>query len=170
MHRRDAHHMLALQMGNHRGVIDGLERLPGAVTAFHLRKLADTGDELVRAGWGMPWRARLLADEARRVEVRTTAEELTEQFHLVGWRAGGNPGSGSGTTGRGVASSAASSFRSASILAVAAVRCASIRSRSDSAFASSVTSRGPRSGGRDIRKLFVVGRFHGVRGNAPVAT
>lgn len=29
--------MLALQMGNHGGVIDRFERLPGAVTALHLR-------------------------------------------------------------------------------------------------------------------------------------
>jgi hypothetical protein len=81
----------ALQVGNHGGVIDGLERLPGTVTAFHLRELADTGHELVRAGWGIPWLARLLADEARGVEVLTTAEELTEQLHLIGRCAGGEP-------------------------------------------------------------------------------
>ncbi len=90
-HRIDAHHVLALQVGDHGGVIDGLERLSGAVTALHLRELADTGHELVRAGGGIPWLARLLADEARRVDVRTTAEELTEQLHLVGRRAGGEP-------------------------------------------------------------------------------
>src|ERR1700694_6041027 len=83
--------MPALQVGNHGGVIDGLERLPGAITAFHLRELADTGHELVRAGRGIPWLARLLADEARGVEVLTTAEERTEQLHLVGWGAGGEP-------------------------------------------------------------------------------
>ena len=81
--------MLALQVGNHRGVIDGLERLPGAVTALHFRELADPGHELVRTGRGIPRLARLLADEARGVNVRTTAEELAEQLDLVGRRAGG---------------------------------------------------------------------------------
>jgi len=66
LHRIDAHHMLALQVGEHGRVIDRLERLPGAVTALHLRELADTGHELVRAGWGIPCLARLFADEARR--------------------------------------------------------------------------------------------------------
>jgi hypothetical protein len=93
--------MPALQVGNHGGVIDGLERLPGAVSALHLRELADTGHELVRAGRGIPWLARLLADEARGVEVRTTAEELTEQLYLVGWCAGASPDSGSAAMGRG---------------------------------------------------------------------
>ena len=83
--------MPALQVGNHGGVIDGLERLPGTVTAFHLRELADTRHELVRAGRRIPWLARLLADEARGVEILTTAEELTEQLHLIGRCAGGEP-------------------------------------------------------------------------------
>jgi len=87
----DARHMPALQVGEHGGVIDRLERLPGAVTALHLRELADTGHELVRAGWGIPCLARFLADEAHGVEVRTTTEELPEQQHLVGRRAGGEP-------------------------------------------------------------------------------
>src|SRR6202022_1950093 len=91
LHRIDAHHMPALQVGNHGGVIDGLERLPGAITAFHLWELADTGHELVRARRGITWLARLPADVARRVEVRTTAEELPEQLHLVGWCAGDKP-------------------------------------------------------------------------------
>jgi len=83
--------MPALQVGENGGVIDRLERLPGAVTALHLRELADTGHEFVRAGWGIPWFARLLADEAGGVDVWTTAEELTKKTHLVGWRAGGKP-------------------------------------------------------------------------------
>ena len=160
MHRIDAHHMLALQVGNHRGVIDGLERLPGAVAAFHLRKLADTGHELVRAGRGIPWRARLLADEARRVEVWTAAEELTEQFHLVGRRAGGKPRQRLGHHGP------RSPIK----------RCELLSKRVDSGVCRGTLrfdplevrlrlrefsdERVPRSGGRVVPRLFFAGRFH----------
>ena len=152
--------MMALQVRNHCGVIDGLERLPGAVTAFHLRKLADTGDELVRAGWGIPWHARLLADEARWVEVWTTAEELTEQFHLVGWRAGGKPRQRLGHHGP------RSRIKRCELLSkpVDSGVCRGalrfdplevrlrLREFSD--------ERIPRSGGRVVPRLFFAGRFH----------
>jgi hypothetical protein len=101
LHRIDAHHMLALQVGEHGGVIDRLEHLPGTVTALHFREPADTGHELVGAGWGIPRLARLRADELGGVDVRTTTEKLTKKTHLVCWRAGASPDSGEGVTREG---------------------------------------------------------------------
>lgn len=165
MHRIDAHHMAALQVGNHGGVIDGLERLLGAVTTFHLRELADTGHELVRAGRGIPWLARLLADEARRVEVWSTAKELTEQLDFALWRVGGEPRRWEGSQW--------SRWRF--------VRCELLSKRGNSGFRRGTLRFDPvevrlclgelgdervaRRGRRDIRKLFFGGRFHGVGGN-----
>ena len=47
--RVDAHHVPALQVGEHGVVVERAERLVRAVAALHLRQLADAGDELVRA-------------------------------------------------------------------------------------------------------------------------
>jgi len=80
---------------------------------------------------GIPRRAGLFADEARGVEVGTTAEELAKQCHPVGRCAGASADGGSGAEVRAVASSVASSFE-ARQFGFAATPCASIRSRSDS--------------------------------------
>jgi len=115
--------------------------------------------------FGWPPGASLLADEARGVDVRTTAEELAEQLDLVGRRAGGEFRQSLGSQG----------LRSR-------IKCREfVPKRGDSGL------RGPtlrfellefglylrelcdesltRCGRRDIRNPFVVGPFHDVGGN-----
>ena len=90
-HRVDAHHVLAAQVLEQRRIIHGPERLVRTIAALHLRQLAYAGDELVRASGRIASLARLLADEARRIQVVAAAEELPEQLHLLrrGSRCGG---------------------------------------------------------------------------------
>ncbi len=82
-HGVDAHDVLALEVGEHRSIVERTKRLLRAVAALHLRQLADAADELVRAGRSVAGLARLLADEARRVEVLPATEESTKELHLV---------------------------------------------------------------------------------------
>jgi hypothetical protein len=70
-------------MREHGSIIDGAKCLPRAVSTFHFGQLADTSHELVGARRCIPRLGGLLADEARRVDVWTAAEQLTEEPHLV---------------------------------------------------------------------------------------
>lgn len=73
-----AHDVPALQVGEHSRVVRADEGLAPALAALHLWKLANAPDELVGAGRRVPWLSGLLAHEAGREHVSTTAEELPE--------------------------------------------------------------------------------------------
>ena len=157
--------MLALQVGDHGGVIDRLKRLPCAVTAFHLGQLADAGHELVRAGRGIPRLARLLTDEACRVDVWTTAEELTEQLHLVGRGTRSKPRKRLGSQGQ----------RSRIKCREFVPKCGDSGLRRDAlrfdplkvrlCLCELGDQRVTRRERQNIRKLFFAGRFHSVGAN-----
>ena len=82
--RVDAHHVSALQVVDDDLVADRDEGLVRAVAALASGlEHAEPGLPLVRARGGVACLAGLLAHEPRRKDVRASAEQRTEQLHLV---------------------------------------------------------------------------------------
>ncbi len=81
--RVHSHDLPALQVCEHRRIVDRNEGLVRAFPALDLRKLADAPYELVRAGRRVPRLAGLPAHKARREDVYAATEEPPKQADFL---------------------------------------------------------------------------------------